>query len=111
MKSIIIASMAVIFSCSAFSQTIGKSTSASRNDRRILCESIEKQLELDASDEAVDLAKCLKTKMTSRLVSEGILEVKGQVAFNSPSRSYKRSCSVSYYALTEELVAEPACVH
>lgn len=101
--------LSLMFSVTAFSQDLGKASPASKKDVRILCKSIEELQENEASDEAVDLEKCLKTKMLSRTVSEGIVEVKGRILFNSSDRSFKRNCEVSYYILTSQIIAEPLC--
>lgn len=108
MKSLLIG-ITLLSSFSAFSQVSGEVTPATKKEKAILCKSIAKALKGSYLDIAVDSSKCLKTKMTSRLVSEGILEISGKVPFNSPERSYKIECSVSYYALNNELVAKPSC--
>lgn len=105
----IIATIIALSSLTAFAQVSTKAQPASKKDKQILCKSVDKQLEADAADAAVDLTKCLKTKMTSRLVSEGIIEVTGKVPFNSPSRNFTSKCSVSYDVLNDELIAEAAC--
>jgi len=107
MKNIMIVSMTALFSLSAFSKS--DSSPSLKVEKSILCTSVEKQLIEQSSDFVVDMAKCLKTKMSSRLVTEGIIEIKGKVPFNSPSRKFTSNCSVSYYALTHELVAEASC--
>lgn len=110
MKKLTIATLTALFTISAFAQTIGKVEKAAKQEKLILCKSVERQLEILHADASVDITKCTKGKIIRRLITEGIVEVRGQVPFNSPERSFVLSCSVAYDASNkDELIADPTC--
>lgn len=108
MKNLIV-TFTLLSTTSVFAQIPGKKLPASKQEKAVLCKAIDKSLADGALDFAVDLKKCLKTKMKTRVVSEGILETSGKIPFNSPERKFDLDCEVSFYALDNKLVAEPAC--
>ena len=94
MKKMITILSLVLVSCTAFGTEI-----ANDAERAFLCTAVNKMLEENSVEAALDMEKCLKTsKLSSRLVSEGIRNIEGELTFNSPDRlNYKLNCSAAYY--------------
>ncbi len=103
MKKIIATLGLVLVSCTVFA-----AESASRNERAFLCSAVDKMLDINSADTALDLKKCaFGRQIKSTLVTEGIRNVEGVLTFRSPGRPYyKLTCSVAYYgqAILENIV-------
>ncbi|OFZ31107.1 MAG: hypothetical protein A2622_00445 [Bdellovibrionales bacterium RIFCSPHIGHO2_01_FULL_40_29] len=84
----------VIISCTTFAAEV-----ALENERSFLCTAVEKVLEINTLDAALDTKTCLtESEINSTLVTEGIRTVEGKLTFNSPERSsFTLNCSASYY--------------
>ena len=89
----------LLFSFTAFSQ----SRVENFNHKYLLCSTIDRMLEVENADAAVDMEACLEN-------SEVLLEeqtknnrvVIGQVPFNSPDRSFVQTCMISYRGFFEK---------
>lgn len=91
MKSIF--ALLLLTGLSAQAQQINK---ANKAERAYLCAGVEKLLEADHADAALDKKDCLKkAKMTSSLLSEGLLVVNGTVKIKNPS-GYEMTAQCSF---------------
>ena len=88
MKTILIVAM-TFTALSAFANIERPSVPA---EKKALCSAIDKALEEEAADMAVDIAGCVKAKMTTTGHYVYGTIVKGNVPFRSPNRNFKMNC-------------------
>jgi hypothetical protein len=99
MKTLALAALLLI-SAPAFSDTLP----ANLNQRKLLCSSIERMLESESVDAAIDMEECLDH--TFIMVEEKNVNrekvIFGRISFNSPNRSFTQTCQISYSGFFEK---------
>ncbi len=70
---------------------------ASQTEKQLLCTAIDKMMELETIDAAIDMASCLRSsKITSQQGHEVFRIVSGSLKFNSPNRAFTKTCTITY---------------
>lgn len=75
----------------ATSASFAEGRPATKSEVRKLCNGVDKMLERQSADAAVDMQKCLRTKMRALYDIEGTTIV-GTVPFNTPNNSSTQTC-------------------
>jgi hypothetical protein len=94
--------IALLFSAPAFAEP------ASKDERVLFCKTIDKGLEEEAADMALDMKACLaNASIASNAISDGKREIKGKLGFRAPGRpAFTLSCAATYAPpLTKKSVA------
>lgn len=92
MKKAAIATMLVIYAPAAFAD------GASKEERALLCKTIDKGLADEAADMALDRKACLASgAVESNALPGGKREIKGRLAFRAPARpTFTLTCTATY---------------
>jgi len=64
-------------------------------EKTVFCNAIDKALEEDQADMAVDMKGCLKAKMRTVGMEIGGSVIRGVVPFRSPNRDFTLKCSAT----------------
>lgn len=87
---ILVTTLVLVSSISAFANI---RRDANPGEVKALCLAIDKQLEVEQADMAVDMKRCLRTRMASTGHYIHGTVISGAVPFNDPNRSFTMNCS------------------